>query len=96
MRKALDALPDEVLRTRIREVLSADVSVALGRIEKPILYLQATEDGVVSRAAGAKFARLARRGSIETIVGPHCLLQCVPIPAARAIERFIRGLQSGV
>jgi pimeloyl-[acyl-carrier protein] methyl ester esterase len=92
MLNALGTLPDEVLRVRIRAVLSADVSLELRKLERPMLYLQASEDAIVSSTAAAKFARLAQRGRVERIIGPHCLLQCVPAPSARAIERFVGGL----
>jgi pimeloyl-ACP methyl ester carboxylesterase len=89
---ALDAVSDEVLRTRIREVLSVDVSSELAGLDLPTLYLQATEDAAMPKAAAVKFARLARRGRVEAVVGPHFLLQCSPAAAARAIESFVRGL----
>jgi fermentation-respiration switch protein FrsA (DUF1100 family) len=92
MLKALDAVSDEVLRARIRAVLSVDVTSELAAVELPMLYLQASEDAVVPRSAAAVFARVARRGKVETIVGPHFLLQCVPSVAARAIEGFIQAL----
>jgi fermentation-respiration switch protein FrsA (DUF1100 family) len=92
MLTALDSVSDEVLRVRIRAVLSVDVTSALAAVDLPMLYLQASEDAVVPRRAAAKFARVARRGKVETIVGPHFLLQCVPAVAARAIESFVRAL----
>ena len=69
-----------------------DVSAELADIDLPMLYLQAIEDAAIPKAAAAKFAELARRGRVEAIVGPHFLLQCAPSLAARAIERFVRGL----
>lgn len=92
MFKALDEVSDEVLRARIRAVLSVDVSSQLADLDLPTLYMQATEDAAVSKTAATKFARLARRGRVEAIVGPHFLLQCAPSAAARAIESFVRGL----
>jgi pimeloyl-ACP methyl ester carboxylesterase len=89
MRQALDRVSAAVLRARIKAVLSVDVTSALAAIDLPMLYLQAGEDAVVPPRAAAEFAQIARRGTVETIPGPHLLLQCAPSAAARAIERFL-------
>ena len=82
----------DVLRARVRSVLCTDVSSELAATRLPSLYLEATEDRVVPQSAAVTFARLAARGRVVTIAGPHLLLQCAPIEAVRAIRDFMDAL----
>jgi pimeloyl-ACP methyl ester carboxylesterase len=65
----------------------------LRSLDIPTLYLRATEDAVVPSGAAEAFSRVARRGSVAVVVGPHSLLQCVPSEAAKAIVHFIEQVQ---
>jgi pimeloyl-ACP methyl ester carboxylesterase len=96
MRAALAQVPGRVLRARLAAAANVDVTVQLGSVDVPSLYLQASEDAVVPSEAAEVFSQVARRSSVDVIVGPHFLLQCVPSDAARSIVRFIERLQSGV
>ena len=86
---ALAQVRAAVLRARAREAATADVTDELSRIGCPSLYLRASEDAVVPKSAADRFAAVARSGSVDTITGPHCLLQCAPEPCAQVIERFV-------
>lgn len=88
--QVLAKVAPRVLVTRARAALTVDVSSMLAAIQVPALYLQALEDSVVSRSAAATFVRLARRGRVVQVAGPHFLLQCVPQQTAAIIKEFIR------
>lgn len=90
--EALGKVSPDVLRARVRSVLCTDVSSELAATKLPSLYLQATEDRVVPPSAAATFARLAVRGRVVKISGPHLLLQCVPHDAVRTIRDFMEAL----
>ena len=77
-------------RARIGAVLGSNVTDALDRIEKPVLYLRATRDRLVPKSAGELIMRHLRRGSLVEIDAPHFLLQTKPHEAAAAIAPFAR------
>jgi hypothetical protein len=93
---ALAQVPGSVLRARLAAAANVDVTVQLGSLDVPSLYLRASEDAVVPSAAAEVFSQVARRGNVEVVGGPHFLLQCVPSDAAKSIVRFIEQSQSGV
>jgi pimeloyl-ACP methyl ester carboxylesterase len=96
MLAALSSVPEKVLRARLAAAANIDVSAELGAIAVPSLYLQASEDLVVPKAAAEAFLRAAARGNVAVVTGPHFLLQCVPSDAAECVVRFIERLPWGV
>jgi pimeloyl-ACP methyl ester carboxylesterase len=96
MLAALAQVSDKVLRARLAAAVNVNVTVQLGSLNVPSLYLQASEDAVAPSKAAVVFSQVAPRSSVEVVVGPHFLLQCVPSDAATSIVRFIKRLQSGV
>lgn len=89
--KAMEQVPSDALRARLRSVLEVDTTSCLPRISVPTLYLQAASDQVVPKRAGELL--LARKPDVELarIAGPHFLLQTNPADAARALEQFLQG-----
>ena len=87
--ETLRLVAETVLKTRVREVLGADLRHTLQHIKVPILYLQAGQDRLVWR----KCARLIRQHHpatrVVTLDGPHFLLQTRPMEAATAIQHFL-------
>jgi pimeloyl-[acyl-carrier protein] methyl ester esterase len=81
-----------VLRTRIREALNVDVSPLLGSVDVPVMYLQATEDRLLTQAVADHFLRAAPKAKLVRIAAPHGVLQCVPHEAARLIAEFLRSV----
>lgn len=66
------------------------MSEQLRELRVPVLYLQASEDRVVPRAASELVARLAPRCQVVELSGPHFLLQAVPSMAAKVVGEFCR------
>jgi pimeloyl-ACP methyl ester carboxylesterase len=88
-REALAKVSPPVLRARARAASLVDVSSEFKATQLPALYLQASEDNVIPKSAAERFARLAVRGRVVTVAGPHFLLQCASAESARAIREFI-------
>ena len=94
LRNALRRVPSTVLRARILATLDVDVSAELARVRVPTCYLRATEDRLLGAAAAEGYLHSARNGKVVDVVGPHCLLQCVPRAATKAIGEFVSSLPS--
>src|ERR1051325_7992459 len=91
---ALRSLKPEVRAARAQMVFNADARQALQACEKPILYLQASEDQFVGRAALEEIKRLKPSVKAAVVNGPHALLQRNPREAIAAIRTFLDGLMS--
>jgi pimeloyl-[acyl-carrier protein] methyl ester esterase len=78
-----------VIRRRLHEVLTVDVTTQLAAIELPILILRPTRDRLVPRAAARLLAQ-ASHAEVADIEGPHLLLQSRPVESAAAVLRFLR------
>ena len=90
--ETLRALKPEVWSSRVQLVLSGDARQELLACEKPILYLQPTEDKFVSRTALEEIRRIKPSVKAATIKGPHALLQRNPREALEAIRSFLDDL----
>lgn len=73
--QAVSNLTQPVLRDRIKAVTTCDVTKPLAQLDMPILYLQGTEDKLVSAPHGALIARIGRRVTIARVAAPHFVLQ---------------------
>lgn len=90
LRTALDRLQPAVLRARMRAVLGVDYSAQLRSIAVPVLYLQAAQDRVVSRASARHIVSLLPSVKVVAVPGPHLLLQIAPKEAAAVVAQFLR------
>jgi pimeloyl-ACP methyl ester carboxylesterase len=90
--QAIGRVSPDVLRARLRAVLSIDVSDKLRQLRMPLLYLRATEDRVIPRAAGRLVSHFAPHTHVVEVPAPHFLLQAVPSQAAAIITEFLRQL----
>ena len=88
--RTLSRLPRNVLVARIRAVLEANSVAAFARIRVPTMYLQGTEDTLLPASCVDEVCRLAPKTRVVKIAAPHCVLQCAPDEAARAIDAFLR------
>jgi pimeloyl-ACP methyl ester carboxylesterase len=79
-----------VIRRRLQEVLTVDVTACLADIALPTLILGATRDRIVPRSAARLLAQRTRHGEVVKIDGPHLLLQSRPAESAAAVLRFLR------
>jgi pimeloyl-[acyl-carrier protein] methyl ester esterase len=83
-----------VLCSRVRSVLSIDVSAKLSVVSVPVLYLRASQDHVVPRRASKLVSELCPSAKVVQLEGPHFLLQAVPSGAARVVSAFIREVEN--
>ena len=91
---ALSKVSAAVLRARLRAVCDIDVTDALERIRRPILYLRATSDQLVPKNAARIIQALAPQTRIEEVDGPHMLLQAAPQISAGIISRFVSEISN--
>lgn len=89
---ALLAVRPAVLRFRAGVAMRADVSAILGAIAVPVLYLRATQDRLLSPAAGRQILSAVPECIVADIAGPHLLLQAVPTDCASAVGDFVTRL----
>lgn len=92
LQSSLRAVKAAVLRSRAASALRINVSSCLSAITVPVLYLWASEDRLLSRAAGTRILAAIPRAERVDIVGPHLLLQCAPDACAQAVADFAARL----
>jgi len=88
IRRTVARLSPAIVRARLQAVLQVDVSRELANIDVPILYLQATRDRAVPRAAAEFIRQVSPATNVVRIDGPHFLLQVRAEAAATEIVRF--------
>lgn len=88
---AINQVSPSVMRERLRSVLKVDVSAQLAQINVPGIYLRATDDRVVPKAASARISQLNPQVQVIDVKAPHCLLQAAPDEAARRVIEFLRA-----
>ncbi len=93
--QALARVSSNALSARVRAVLDVNVASLLTRVRVPALYLRATEDRVVPRAASRLVSQLLPEARVVELEGPHFLLQAAPAEAARHVGGFLREVAVG-
>jgi pimeloyl-[acyl-carrier protein] methyl ester esterase len=88
-RDAQRSVSPATLVARLRSIARVNVSAQLRTIDRPTLYMRATEDRLVPRKAGEYFSRLARAGRVVDLEGPHFLLQARPNESATEVRNFM-------
>jgi pimeloyl-[acyl-carrier protein] methyl ester esterase len=88
--RASAAVAKAVIRRRLHEVLTVDVTACLADITLPTLILAATRDRIVPVSAARLLAQRTRHSELTEIEGPHLLLQSRPAESAAAVLRFLR------
>jgi pimeloyl-ACP methyl ester carboxylesterase len=73
--QAVSKLDPDVLKDRIKAVTTCDVLKPLAQLDLPILYIQGTEDKLVSAAHGALVARTGKSVKMVKVAAPHFVLQ---------------------
>lgn len=87
---AIRQVAPTALLSRLRAALAVDVSGELAACTVPILYLRASNDRLVPRAAGELIKEIQPGTNVAEFSAPHFLLQTVPHQAARSVARFVR------
>jgi pimeloyl-[acyl-carrier protein] methyl ester esterase len=88
LRQALARVPVSTLHARLSAVLGADFSEKMKDVAVPILYLQASEDRVISKSASRYVQSLAPEMRVIELKAPHLLLQAIPVEAGRIVKDF--------
>ena len=83
----------EVMAFRVRLVSSVDAREALSSCPVPILYLQASQDRLVSARALVEILRVRPEVEHRSIESPHFVLQVAPDEVWGHILSFVRNLQ---
>jgi pimeloyl-ACP methyl ester carboxylesterase len=89
LNEAISLVPPPILRARLQAIVNVDVAIALQSIRAPILYLRATHDALVPKAASQLIQSQQPNMDIANIYAPHFLLQASPREAAQAIEDLL-------
>lgn len=92
LQSSLEAVKPSVLRSRAASALRVNVSSRLKSISTPVLYLRASNDRLLSRAAGARIVGVLPRAEVADVAGPHLLLQASPAACADIVARFASRL----
>jgi pimeloyl-ACP methyl ester carboxylesterase len=92
LQSSLQAVKPAVLRSRAASALRVDVSSRLKAITTPVLYLRASDDRLLSRAAGVRILGAILHAEAADVVGPHLLLQAFPEACAEIVARFASRL----
>ena len=94
--QAIAQVTPSALRARLQAVLSVNVSAKFSALNVPALYLRASRDRVVPRAASELVSQLNPRTKVVQVEGPHFLLQAAPSEAARVVGAFVREVQNAL
>lgn len=88
LQAAASRVASKAWRARIRSLLEVDVSHLASRIQVPVLYLRATRDRLVSKAALQALSCQLPSLKTEEVEGPHFLLQAKPKECAASVRAF--------
>jgi pimeloyl-ACP methyl ester carboxylesterase len=86
LRDAIRSVPPATTAARVASLASLDVRETAASLSMPVTALVATNDRLVPRAVAEEPARLAPRGRVIVIEGPHLLAQARPHAVADAIR----------
>jgi pimeloyl-[acyl-carrier protein] methyl ester esterase len=92
LQSSLQAVKRSILRSRAAGALRINVSSSLKAISTPVLYLRASDDRLLSRAADARIVGALPHAEAAEVVGPHLLLQASPEACAEVVARFASRL----
>lgn len=82
----------EVLVARLHEVLRSDVREELAKVATPVLALRAESDRLLGQVCAEEILRVRPSTVVESIEGPHLLLQSRPREAAEAVMQFLQQI----
>jgi pimeloyl-ACP methyl ester carboxylesterase len=90
VRRTIASVKPQVLSARLVSILECDVRADLARISIPTLYLRGQNDALIGGASVDEILSENRIVSVESIPGPHLLLQREPQRSAEIIQRFAK------
>lgn len=92
VRTAISCVRPVVVSTRLRMILACNAEADLAPITVPILYIQARQDRLVRPSNFAEILRIQPKTRLETVDGPHLILQKEPQRTAAIVAKFVRQL----
>lgn len=90
--EAISLVDHHVLVSRLREILRADYREMLVGLELPLFYLRPSGDRLVRASSVLEMARANPALAVQTIAGPHFILQTRPVEAAEVLGDFVARL----
>ena len=94
VRSAIRSVKPTVLAHRLRLTLTCDSRSALSGIKVPMLFIQPTEDRLVSSDCLKEMREVKPDAAVEWIQGPHLILQKRSNETAEVIGRFVQQLST--
>lgn len=88
-------VPAQTMEHRLGLINRVDVTKSLQKLSLPCLYLQATNDRIVSSSSLTDFKSNIPHLVIQRIEAPHFILQAAPQECLEAIEQFISLIKQG-
>ena len=88
LRQALQDVSPDVLSGRVREALNCDARDDLRRTTAPLLYLEATNDRLLSSSCEEEFSYIRPDVLFRSLPAPHLLFQREPQKAASVVMEF--------
>jgi pimeloyl-[acyl-carrier protein] methyl ester esterase len=92
LRQALHVVSPDVLSGRVHEVLDCDARDDLRRTKVPLLYLEASNDRLLSSSCKEEFSQIRPDVFFKSVPAPHLLLQREPQKAASIVMAFVDNL----
>jgi pimeloyl-[acyl-carrier protein] methyl ester esterase len=92
VKSAIRSVHPKVLTSRLRAVLACDTRLELAQIVAPILYIQASQDRLVSASCLEEIHRIMPQITAAILDGPHLLVQRKPQRVAEVVAEFARHL----
>lgn len=91
VQRAIASTPASSLARRVHALADLDLVDAVRSLDVPITAVVASRDRLVPRHRAEEPARLARRGAVLHVDGPHLLAQARPRDVARVVVSLLGG-----
>jgi len=88
--RTIQSVPPAIIAARIRFVARCDVRRELASVSVPTLYLQPTDDRLVTPRSLEEIQKEKPDIQVVQVAGPHFLLQREPSRATQVIADFVR------
>jgi len=72
------------------------MSKELSQLAIPVMYLRASHDRVVPRAASELISSILRDIQVKTLAGPHFLFQVAPVESGEMVAEFMREVENSL
>ncbi len=87
LKRAVAQTSSRTMASRVRHVLTVDVTEQVATLKCPVMYLRPTRDRLVPKRSAATIVRTNPSVVVREIDGPHLILQTRPSQAWAAIRK---------